>query len=1137
MQYLLIISHDDDFVPTETLLQDVQAWVREMECRGVRVHGNPLRPAGDATTVRVRGGKMVLKSGPFAKSRQKMCAYELVECSSTKEALKVASSHPMAKAATIEVRAIWSELAGQFRVIATVPESGSRFTPDLQSGLLGRATVRRWVVRFAAIVGITCSSFFPAAGQAPIPRPPMARTAPEQAAMRELWTPSETRFIRAWSVRSSGTEPAVAAPTSITDWVPLRAWGDVADLDSAGERGTVARPTYAIAAAEIRRPAATEGSVAIFVSAAARVWLNGVPIGRIEPAGGSLYPVTANLPARFRAGANLLAVEVENRGEPWRLQAALVDKGLEPPRPAQLAETLTVKDTQLGIGIRGGLPEAVHVDVLGPGGRPTSSGQAVPGGKVTFDTLSWPDGPYEIRLRSADAFGKPLHSFHSWFKGDAGAIATRIRAEAIRQGGGGDAARWRLLGQLLDRAGDDPETFDSIAMEAAELAIGSDAAVRSSGFLRLAWIDDVDGSDQFCRVYLPPDYNGHQRWPAILNLHGFNPANPPYSGNWGVTARHHPAADRFGVIWIEPHGRGNAQYMGIGEKDVLRCLSEARLRLAVDPERIYLTGESMGGSGTWLIGSRHPSLFAAIAPVFGGWDFRLHPHGPFSNPDADRPMERWVAEAHSSFAGAEQLANTPVLVQHGDADESVDVEFSRHIVTRLQRWGYDVRYREYPGRGHEDLGNLDLVVPWLLGHRLDSAPRRVRVRSVDLAGARASWLEVVAAEAPLRMIEADAELLAPGQVRIDTRNVGAMRLRLPDDVRAQDGTVDVVWNGSEARYRIADDGTIVLSSGGGSQGPVKRIDLPGGLSHVFATPFVIVVGTTARDPAMVAQVRIKAEELVARWQGWQHVRPRIVDDVNLTEADAAAYSLVLIGDPAANMISRRFASRLPLTIDRDRVIVDGREFRIRDAAVQMVRPNPLNGDRYVMVVAGTSADGLWLWNAAQFWRPVTGQPTNFYDWTIIDGRVPALAPGLSEERGWVASGVFDMRWRRTDELTFLGDPTARAAAPLRRMSDRGLDLPPDLLRGLAGHYRLEGTPAVLEVRERDGRLELTDPDGLSMPLLARSSDRFVTEDLGLTVTFAGAPHCAVLLEARGERKVWRRLGQDGGRCTSEGEPR
>ena len=112
MQYLLIICHDDTFIPTETLVADILGWIKEMESRGIRVYGNPLRPPGEATTVRVRNGSLTRTNGPFVNSNEKMCAYELIGCASTEEAIDVASQHPMAKAATIEVRPIWNELVG-----------------------------------------------------------------------------------------------------------------------------------------------------------------------------------------------------------------------------------------------------------------------------------------------------------------------------------------------------------------------------------------------------------------------------------------------------------------------------------------------------------------------------------------------------------------------------------------------------------------------------------------------------------------------------------------------------------------------------------------------------------------------------------------------------------------------------------------------------------------------------------------------------------------------------------------------------------------------------------------------------------------------------------------------------------------
>ncbi|UUZ65643.1 YciI family protein [Polaromonas sp. P1-6] len=113
MQYLLIICHDDAFAPTEILVREIGAWVRDMEGHGVLMHGNPLRPPGEATTVRVREGKVVRTDGPFAQSREKMAAYGLIECASLEQAIDVASRHPMARAATIEVRPVWADPARQ----------------------------------------------------------------------------------------------------------------------------------------------------------------------------------------------------------------------------------------------------------------------------------------------------------------------------------------------------------------------------------------------------------------------------------------------------------------------------------------------------------------------------------------------------------------------------------------------------------------------------------------------------------------------------------------------------------------------------------------------------------------------------------------------------------------------------------------------------------------------------------------------------------------------------------------------------------------------------------------------------------------------------------------------------------------
>ena len=111
MLYLLIICHDDSFAPSEGLIAAIQEWGLEMDRRGVRLDGQPLRPPADAVTVRVRGGEPVIGEGPFADTPEQMAAYELLDCADLDEAVGLASTHPMAAAGTIEVRPVWEELA------------------------------------------------------------------------------------------------------------------------------------------------------------------------------------------------------------------------------------------------------------------------------------------------------------------------------------------------------------------------------------------------------------------------------------------------------------------------------------------------------------------------------------------------------------------------------------------------------------------------------------------------------------------------------------------------------------------------------------------------------------------------------------------------------------------------------------------------------------------------------------------------------------------------------------------------------------------------------------------------------------------------------------------------------------------
>ena len=137
--------------------------------------------------------------------------------------------------------------------------------------------------------------------------------------------------------------------------------------------------------------------------------------------------------------------------------------------------------------------------------------------------------------------------------------------------------------------------------------------------------------------------------------------------------------------------------------DLKITLEAIMSRYPIDPDRVYLTGLSMGGHATWSFAIAYPQLFAAIAPVCGGGDAR----------EANR-----------------KLKHLPAWVFHGQLDTIVPIENGLQMIGALRNTGDEVRYTIYPDAGHDiwfPTYNNPELYQWLLEHRRYQAePRRIR---------------------------------------------------------------------------------------------------------------------------------------------------------------------------------------------------------------------------------------------------------------------------------------------------------------------------------------------------------------------------------------------------------------------------
>ena len=202
-------------------------------------------------------------------------------------------------------------------------------------------------------------------------------------------------------------------------------------------------------------------------------------------------------------------------------------------------------------------------------------------------------------------------------------------------------------------------------------------------------------------LYLPKDYAAGSRkhWPLMLFLHG--------SGERGTNitkvAVHGPPklvkqGRDFPFIIVSPQCPANQRW----DNDVLLALlDEVEEKYKVDTSRVYLTGLSMGGYGTWSLGMTHPELFAAIAPICGGGD----------------PIDILLAEKKK--AGA--LKSLGVWAFHGGKDPVVPLAESERMVESLKKLGCkDVELTVYPEAQHDswtESYNNPKLYEWLLAHQ------------------------------------------------------------------------------------------------------------------------------------------------------------------------------------------------------------------------------------------------------------------------------------------------------------------------------------------------------------------------------------------------------------------------------------
>jgi dienelactone hydrolase len=236
-------------------------------------------------------------------------------------------------------------------------------------------------------------------------------------------------------------------------------------------------------------------------------------------------------------------------------------------------------------------------------------------------------------------------------------------------------------------------------------------------------------NDDSCQPYsltLPENYDPAARYPLVLFLHhhGWSDWYRPFQG--------HPVQSLPGAIVAAPHGRGSCDYLWIAEDDALAVAAAVFADFPADPERVYVTGWSMGGTGSFHLPARYPDRFAASFPKAGNADFTAWEEAwkedrrRLATPrDPERMFLRWLT---APVTYAENFLHVPIAIDHGAADSINPVGHSKSMAGRLKQLGYpNVGFRSDEAGGHGWGASVEERFEWMKQFRSPALPSRVRL--------------------------------------------------------------------------------------------------------------------------------------------------------------------------------------------------------------------------------------------------------------------------------------------------------------------------------------------------------------------------------------------------------------------------
>ncbi|MBN2279129.1 MAG: prolyl oligopeptidase family serine peptidase [Candidatus Marinimicrobia bacterium] len=498
------------------------------------------------------------------------------------------------------------------------------------------------------------------------------------------------------------------------------------------------------------------------------------------------------------------------------------------------------------------------------------------------------------------------------------------------------------------------------------------------------FFSQIDGSLQYYAVNPAQKDDGKEK-ALVLSVHGasveaINQAGSYAGKDWAYIVS--PTNRRpYGYDWED-----------WGRIDAIEVLAEAKKNYKIDDEKIYLTGHSMGGHGTWYLGVTYPDKWATIGPSAGWISYWTYvSHRMQSHTDELWKMMRRSSRPTDTYGLVDNIADKGIYIIHGADDDVVKADQAHQMIDTLKAHGINYKYHEEPGAGHwwdhSDEPGTDCVDwPELFDYfskciiPADEVVRDIQFTTANPAvSAWNKWLGIEAQDKQLELSKAKFRW-NPGSRSFQgmTENVARLSFKLghlsQDSVAFEiDGQIfsKVAYPAEKQVWFARDDGkwAQVAKPDCELKGPHRY----GTLKDAYNHRFVFVYGTLGddtEDQLNYNKARFDAETFWMQGNGAMDIVPD-------TEYVAEKYrdrSIILFGNASTNSAWEKLLAHSPVQLKNGSVKVGDKEIQSESLACFFVYPKPDSENNLVAVVGGTGKKGMKLTQLRDFMYPFTNSP-------------------------------------------------------------------------------------------------------------------------------------------------------------------